>query len=68
MARKASIFVIAVAAIVLAAAAYFNAGGHNAPANQAPLANLTTQSLEGFRADFNRAADRVRLVLLLSPT
>jgi hypothetical protein len=38
---------------------------HQAPAGQPPLAAM---DLAALRADFNRAADRPRLIVLLSPT
>ena len=41
---------------------------HNAPATQPPLGFLDAGSLETLRADFNRAANEVRIVVLLSPT
>jgi hypothetical protein len=47
---------------------YFYLGPRNTPANQAPLAELNAGSLATFQAEFNRAADEVRVVLLLSPT
>jgi hypothetical protein len=46
--------------------AYFNS--HKSPAGQAPLSDLTAQSLEAFRTQFNAAKDRIRIILLLSPT
>ena len=41
---------------------------HNTPAAQPPLGFLNAASLDTLRADFNRAANEVRLVILLSPT
>lgn len=41
---------------------------HNVPAAQPPLAFLDHGSLDTLRADFNRAANEVRLIVLLSPT
>jgi len=38
------------------------------PAGQPPLATLSAASLETLRTDFNRHADKVRIVVLLSPT
>jgi hypothetical protein len=42
--------------------------GHQAPAGQSPLADLTSDSVVPLKAEFNRSADGVRIVLLLSPT
>jgi len=41
---------------------------HNAPSGQPPLGFLDAGSLDGLRADFNRAASGVRIIVLLSPT
>jgi len=38
------------------------------PNGQPPLASLTPNNLDQFKREFNGAADRNRLVLLLSPT
>ena len=38
------------------------------PPSQPPLTSLTQENFEHFRLEFNNAADRARLVLLLSPT
>jgi basic membrane lipoprotein Med (substrate-binding protein (PBP1-ABC) superfamily) len=60
--------VLAVCAVFLAiflASGFFT---HNAPAAQAPLAFLDPGSLDTLRADFNRRADEVRIIVLLSPT
>lgn len=61
--------------IVLAALAVFLAVfvpprffTHNVPANQPPLGFLDAGSLDTLRADFNRAAGEVRIIVLLSPT
>jgi hypothetical protein len=62
-----AVFVV-IAAVVLAVTGRYHFAGHQVPAGQAPLAELTSQSLGSLKADFNRAADGVRIVLLLSPT
>ena len=66
--RRTMIAVFGVAAVVLAVIARYHFAGHQVPAGQAPLAELTINSLNSLKADFNRSADRVRIVLLLSPT
>lgn len=43
-------------------------GKRHTPAGQPPLATLDTASLGTLRADFNAHADKVRIVVLLSPT
>jgi hypothetical protein len=38
------------------------------PAGQPPLATLDVASLDTLRSDFNAHADKVRIIVLLSPT
>lgn len=57
-----------VALVVLAVIARYQLAGHQVPAGQAPLAELTGKSLDTLKADFNRSADGLRIILLLSPT
>lgn len=59
---------IALVAVVLAAIGYRYFGTHNVPAGQPALAHLDAGSVETLRADFNRAANEIRIVVLLSPT
>ena len=54
-----------VPAAVLAAAAGCGFLGHQTPSGQLALAAM---DLAALRADFNRAADGARLIVLLSPT
>ena len=62
--------VMIVSAVLTAviAIAYHFLGGHEAPATQEALSDLNTQSLEAFKLKFNKASDRLRIILLLSPT
>jgi hypothetical protein len=64
--RIAALVVAGAAVIALAVRYYF--AGHQVPAGQSPLADLTTASLDSLRADFNRTPDQLRMILLLSPT
>jgi hypothetical protein len=41
---------------------------HNTPGPQPPLGFLDARSVGTLRADFNRAANDVRIIVLLSPT
>jgi hypothetical protein len=41
---------------------------HNTPSPQPPLGFIDAGSLGTLRADFNRAASEVRIIVLLSPT
>jgi hypothetical protein len=58
----------AVLAVLLGAFAYYLWGERHAPAGQPPFATLDTASLDTLRSDFNAHADKVRIVVLLSPT
>jgi hypothetical protein len=53
--------------IVLALVVYWYYWG-SSPPGQPPLTSLTPMNLDQFKEAFNGAADRARLVLLLSPT
>jgi hypothetical protein len=63
-----SVAVLASAAIVLLVAVRFYLSGHRVPAGQPPLGDLNGGSLDTLKSDFNRNSDRVRVILLLSPT
>jgi len=53
--------------IALALVVYWYYWG-SSPPGQPPLTSLTPMNLDQFKHAFNDAADRARLVLLLSPT
>jgi len=53
--------------IALALVVYWYYWG-SSPGGQPPLTSLTPINLDQFKQAFNGAADRARLVLLLSPT
>ena len=59
---------VVAAVVVLAVIARNYFAGHQVPAGQPPLAELTSKSIGSLKADFNRSADGLRIVLLLSPT
>jgi hypothetical protein len=42
--------------------------GHDTPRGQAPLTALMQENLSKFEDDFNKSADEVRVLVLLSPT
>jgi len=56
---------VAVAAVAYIAFWYY---WGSSPSGQPLLTTLTPDNLDQFKRDFNEAADRNRLVLLLSPT
>ena len=59
---------IVVSLIVLGLGVRYGIYGRYVPAGQPGLGELTSNSLDTLKADFNGAADKVRIVLLLSPT
>jgi hypothetical protein len=59
---------VGLVAVVLLTLAQRQLGRHDAPAGQPLLAHLDAGSLDTLRADFNRAADEARIIVLLSPT
>ena len=65
MKRALAVLTLAIVSAMGAAAVWYGIFSHHAPRGQPPMAAVDLVSL---RADFNRAADRPRLILLLSPT
>jgi hypothetical protein len=59
---------IAILAVLFGAFAWYLWAERHAPAGQPPLATLDTVSLDTLRGEFNAHADKVRIVILLSPT
>jgi hypothetical protein len=57
---------IAVAIVTVSLAA--GCGPGRSPAGQPPVQTVTAQVMDTLKADFNRAAEQTRVVLLLSPT
>ena len=64
--RKLALIVVFLA--IVGAFAYSRFATHNAPAGQSPLVYLDSGSLATLKADFNRAVDHTRIIVLLSPT
>ena len=60
--------IIVVAVLALAVAVRYELFSHQVPAGQPSLRELTSDSLDSLKADFNASADGVRIILLLSPT
>jgi len=59
---------IAILAALLGGCAWYLWAERHTPAGQSPLATLDTVSLDTLRGEFNAHADKVRIVILLSPT
>ena len=57
-----------VIAVLAGAMLWYLFGPRHVPPGQQPLGILSASSLEALRTDFNRNADRTRVILLLSPT
>ena len=67
MSRRFAISV-GVLAVLATAMLWYLYGERRVPEGQPPLGTLSATRLETLRADFNRDADRTRIILLLSPT
>ena len=67
MTKRIGLWLTPLAAVVLAFAWYLFSA-RSTPAGQPPLATIAGDSLAILRADFNRNADKVRVIVLLSPT
>ena len=66
---KRTVLIPALLAVAVAGGAgWYYWGPVATPAGQPPLAEITPQTLGDFRAAFNEAADKPRVVALLSPT
>jgi hypothetical protein len=63
-----TIGLIGIVVVVLIIAARLYLSGHRVPADQPPLGDLDAGTLEDLKSDFNRNADKFRIILLLSPT
>ena len=59
---------VALLAVLAGAFSWYLLGERHAPAGQPPFATLDSASLDALRGDFNAHADKVRIVILLSPT
>jgi hypothetical protein len=66
--RKKFAIVALVLALAALGAGWYYWGPVAMPEGQPPLVEITPQTIEQFRAEFNRHADRPRIVALLSPT
>ncbi len=65
--NRKRLIALAPALVVIGALFYFYAG-HQTPAGQPPLAELTDANFATLADTFNGAKDDVRVILLLSPT
>ena len=59
---------LALLAVLLGAFAWYLWAERHPPAGQPPLVTLDTVNLDTLRGEFNGHADKVRIVILLSPT
>jgi hypothetical protein len=62
------IIFIAIPIVILVLAIWFGVFSHQTPAGQPPLGELNASSLETLKAEFNRASEQFRIIVLLSPT
>lgn len=66
--RKSYALVLAAMVVLSSAAAWYVWGPRETPAGQPELAELTAENLTGLQRQFNDDADKVRMLVLLSPT
>ena len=66
--KRRSLLLLFIVAALAGAFSWYLWGQRHTPAGQPPLATLSAASLETLRTDFNSHADKVRIVVLLSPT
>jgi hypothetical protein len=64
---KRAWLIIAVVVVVVLGGVYFTKKGH-VPASQPPLVEMNDAALSALQAEFNRTSDKLRVILLLSPT
>ena len=67
MSRRRLLLILVFVAVV-GTFAWARFAAHNVPVGQPSLAYLDSAPLETLKADFNRAANETRIVVLLSPT
>jgi hypothetical protein len=53
--------------VVVMGGVYLTKKGH-APASQPPLVEMNDAALSALQTEFNRTSDKLRVILLLSPT
>ena len=68
MKRRSLVLVLFLLVALAGGFSWYLWGERHTPAGQPPLATLTAASLETLRSEFNGHADKVRIVVLLSPT
>jgi hypothetical protein len=54
--------------LIIGAASWYLVANHKTPRDQRPLADLNAKSVPALKAEFNRNAASLRVILLLSPT
>jgi hypothetical protein len=65
---KAKYITLLIVAVLAFVAYWYYWGSSRTPPGQPPLTSLVPGNLDQFKSAFNDAADRPRLVLLVSPT
>ena len=66
--KTRTLVIVVLLAALLGGFAWYRWAERHAPAGQPPLATLDVASLETLRSEFNAHADKVRVLVLLSPT
>ena len=66
--KTRTLAIVVLLAALLGAFGWYLWAERHVPAGQPPLATLDSASLQTLRGEFNAHADKVRIVVLLSPT
>ena len=65
--KRTSSIALAVVLLVILGGVYFTRTGH-APVGQPALVQVNGSTLSALKDEFNRTSDKLRVILLLSPT
>ena len=65
---RRTVGIAGVVVLIETAFAWYRITPGEAPPGQPPLVTIDAEALEGLRGDFNRHADKARIIVLLSPT
>jgi hypothetical protein len=66
--RRLLIIILAIVVIGLGLVGYYLYGGSTVPNGQPPLVRLTDSNFSSLKDRFNRSANSVRVIVMLSPT
>jgi hypothetical protein len=68
MQTRYRLLILFVVGAILVLGSWWQFGGHETPQGQQPLVTIDAAALEGLKRAFNEAADKTRVIVILSPT